>query len=190
MKRLGIHNRNHKYTPEEKQFIKDNVVGRSYADLTCLFNRKFNCSMTISQIRSSLTMNNLRNGRKHTVSKEHLNYKTFPIGSEEVWADGYIRIKVALPNVWKKKQVLIWEQAHGPIPEGHVIMFADRNKSNCDLDNLLLVSLKELAMMMQLGLIFENKEWTKTGKTIAVLKLAIAKRNRELREENKRMAAG
>jgi hypothetical protein len=42
----------HKYTPEEKQFIEDNIPGRSYAELRHMFNQKFNLSITEKQMKS------------------------------------------------------------------------------------------------------------------------------------------
>jgi hypothetical protein len=74
---------------------------------------------------------------------------------------------------WKSKHAIIWEQAHGPIPKGHVIIFADGNKLNMDLENLLLVSRSEIVYMNHEGLISTNPEFTKTGKLVAKLKLLI-----------------
>lgn len=38
------------------------------------------------------------------------------------------------------KHRYIWEQAHGPIPKGWCVMFKDKNTTNCDLDNLYIIS--------------------------------------------------
>lgn len=37
----------------------------------------------------------------------------------------------------------LWEQAHGPIPEGHNVQFKDGDTTNCVLDNLYLISRSE-----------------------------------------------
>lgn len=37
----------------------------------------------------------------------------------------------------------LWEQAHGPVPAGHRVVFRDGNQGNCTLENLELVSGKE-----------------------------------------------
>ena len=42
------------------------------------------------------------------------NYK--PIGTERVNGDGYVDIKIADPNNWKGKHILVWEAANGPAP--------------------------------------------------------------------------
>jgi hypothetical protein len=82
--------------------------------------------------------------------------------------------------VWKLKHHKIWEEAHGPIPEGHAIMFANGDKSDFNPDNLLMVSRKERGFMNHEGLIFNDKDLTKTGKAIADLTFMIADRERKL----------
>lgn len=83
---------------------------------------------------------------------------TKPIGTEELRSDGYIWVKVSdKPKVktsenWKQKQRLIWERANGPIPEGHIVIFRDNNRLNCELSNLALISRAEHAIMNNLGL--------------------------------------
>ena len=59
-----------------------------------------------------------------------------PVGSERVDVDGYIKIKIAEPDVWQHKQRYIWEQANGPVPKGYAIIFEDGDRRNFDLDNL------------------------------------------------------
>jgi hypothetical protein len=110
-----------------------------------------------------------------------------PIGTEKIDSCGYMRIKI--DNVlcdckknWKAKHQVIWEDAHGPVPKGHIIIFADGNKLNFDLNNLLLVSRNEVAIINHEGLISSDPDLTKTGLLVARLKLLTNKRVRELKE--------
>lgn len=105
------------------------------------------------------------------------NYK--PVGTERTNTDGYVEIKIADPNKWKGKHILFWEEAHGPIPKGHVVIFADGNQQNVTLDNLLLVSRRELVIMNKRGLIANSAELTKTGIAIADIYLKIGERKRK-----------
>lgn len=77
-----------------------------------------------------------------------------PLGSIRKDAEGYLRIKVreSAPGethgfgntkVWPLLGRHIWEQAHGPIPPRHIVVFRDRNRDNCALENLELISLEE-----------------------------------------------
>ena len=65
------------------------------------------------------------------------------IGTECTHADGYVYLRIESGCVLKHRHV--WEQAHGPVPEGYVVAFRDGNRQNCELDNLLLISRADLA---------------------------------------------
>lgn len=64
------------------------------------------------------------------------------IGTERTHADGYVYLRTAEGCVLKHRHV--WEQAHGPVPDGYVIVFIDGNRQNCSLDNLQLISRADL----------------------------------------------
>ena len=78
-----------------------------------------------------------------------------PVGSISVDTEHYWRVKVreAKPGessgygntkVWPLLNRWIWEQAHGPIPPGHKIVFKDGNRGHCDLKNLAIISNAEM----------------------------------------------
>ena len=48
---------------------------------------------------------------------------------------------------WLRKARVVWERAHGPIPDGCVIVQIDGNPLNCDLDNLECVPRAVIARM-------------------------------------------
>lgn len=105
------------------------------------------------------------------------NYK--PVGTERVNTDGYVEIKIADPRTWKGKHKIIWEAANGPVPPGHVLIFADGNKLNVTLENLLLITRRELAVMNKKGLIANKAELTKAGVTVAGIFLKITERKKK-----------
>jgi HNH endonuclease len=71
-----------------------------------------------------------------------------PIGSTRLTRDGYLQRKISdtgyPPKDWVGVHILLWEEAHGPIPKGHALVFKDRNKSHICLDNLELITRREL----------------------------------------------
>lgn len=190
----------HKYTKEEAEFIRENIKGRLLKDLLILFNERFGQSLTYAQMKRYASYNGLRNGinccfnkghvpankgkkgfcpegsKKTQFKKGHIPKNHREVGSERKTRDDYIEVKVAEPNKWKLKQLIIWELTNGPIPPNHCILFADQNKQNFDLDNLVLVSRQHMAVMNHLGLIFPDKDLTKSGKTIADIRMQISKR--------------
>jgi hypothetical protein len=167
----GSRNTYHKWTPEEVQFIKDNLSRYSYAKMTDLFNGHFGSSITHNQIKCIIRRNNFHN--------DH-NWLKCKIGTERRSPTGYVIVKIDHSNGWRLKNRLIWEKANGPIPKGHCVIFADRNKLNFDLDNLLLVNYRELLVMSHQGLIFSDNDLTKAGKTIADINIQIAECERKL----------
>lgn len=193
-----------KYTTEHIEFIATNIKGRSYLELTDMFNAKFGMKLKVSTMISLAFRNGLRNerdcrfntgyeptqfkkghipankGKKGVggwaptqFKKGHVpaNYK--PVGSERVSVDGYVEVKVANSRKWKAKHRIVWQNANGPIPKGHVIIFADGNRQNIKLDNLLLISQRELAIMNKRGLITNDAELTKAGILVADISLKI-----------------
>ena len=85
-----------------------------------------------------------RNSLAHCFKKGHVPKNHRPVGSELIRADGYVWKKIAEPGVWKQKHILLWEDKNGKIPENMCLIFLDGDRSHISLDNLLLVSRKEL----------------------------------------------
>jgi hypothetical protein len=165
-----------KYTSKEIRFLEKNIVGRSYAEMTNLFNQHFGLQITMAQIKYALHYYKLRNGLPPCRFKPGnipWNKKGIkPVGSERI-DEGYVEIKTHNSKTWKLKHRVIWEKANGRIPRGHVVIFADGDRQNVMLENLLLVSRKELMVMNRLGLIFNHRDLTETGKAITYLHLLI-----------------
>lgn len=90
--------------------------------------------------------------------------------------DGYVQVKIANPNKWKLKHELIWEASNGKRPKHHVIIFADQNRLNFDLDNLVLISRRELLVCNRRGLLMNDAQLTITG--ILIGKVVIQSRER------------
>ena len=199
---------NRKYTAEHLEFFRENTPGRTFKELTELFNKRFKTEYPVSTVMSASFRYGFKNGRDTKLttgyvptqfkkghfpfnkgkkkwwvggeetqfSKGHLPWNYKPVGTERINADGYVDVKIADPGKWKAKHVLIWEEANGAIPKGSVLLFADRNKLNVSLDNLILVTRGELARMNQKGYIFTNAELTKSGHIMAKLATAIGQK--------------
>lgn len=181
----------HKYSTEQKDFLRDHVSGRSYAELTELFNQEFGLGLNVGRISSAIKRYGLKNNRDGRFQKGnsawnkgkkgmHLNPSTEfkkggvpanhrPVGSERINADGYIEVKIAEPKTWDLKQRIVWKQEHGSIPEGNVVIFADGNPLNCNLNNLLSVSRAELLILNRQGLIKQDPDVTRAGVQVAKL---------------------
>ena len=156
------------YTEEQKQFIKDNVLGISNKELTKIFNKRFNENRTESSIASMKKKLRLKNGLCGTFKKGQKPHNWKPVGYEfKSENDGYIFIKVAEPNTWVHKQQYLYEKYLGEVPPGYSVVFADQDKNNFDLDNLILVKNCDKLTAKNKKLFFNDKDLTQTGLMIA-----------------------
>lgn len=65
-------------------------------------------------------------------------------GHKKRGARPYKHIRIGLAK-WKMLHVYMWEQANGPVPSGHIIVFRDKDSMNCELENLEMISRAEHA---------------------------------------------
>lgn len=70
-------------------------------------------------------------------------HNSVPVGTEVV-IDGYLKIKVGEPKQWKFVHRKNWEESNGSIPKGMALIFKDGNRMNCAIENLELLTRKEL----------------------------------------------
>ncbi len=196
-------------TRNKKILFEKNVAGCLNQELAELVNEKFGLQITARQMNTHKKNHGLvsgldrRFGEGHTPANKGtkglynvggnktsfkegqrpLNYK--PVGSERIDEDGYTLIKVSdygpWHKRWKHKHKVIWEEKHGPIPKGHAIIFADQNKRNIDLDNFILITRSQLALMNRNGLIRNNADLTRTGVIMADLLKRIGERKQGIK---------
>ena len=191
-------------TPKQHAFFMEHQKGRTRQELADMMNARFGLNLTTRQIHNYRNNNHLPSsgltgrfqkgyipwnkglhyqagGRcaETQFKKGNVPHNHKSVGTERVTKEGYVEVKVAEPNKWRGKHVVVWESLHGPRPRGYKIIFADGNRRNFDPENLLLVSSAELVRMNQNGWVFDDAELTKTGAAIAKLKCLAAERKRK-----------
>lgn len=188
------------FTKEQENFIIANVKWLHNQELTDLVNQRFNLSVTKNQIKGWKKnhgyTSNLKGseglpppnkgtkgvynvgGNRTSFKAGHTPKNHKPVGSERINVEGYVEVKTAEPNVWELKNRVVWEKKNGPIPEGHVVLFADQNKLNFDDDNLILIPQSKLSILNQKGLIKNDADLNKTGLIIADIYQQISKRKK------------
>ena len=118
--------------------------------------------------------------RDHCFRKGNVPHNHLPVGSEVIKEDGYWWVKIAEPNKWRQKHLLVYEKDYGVrLSRDDVIIFLDNDRNNLDPENLCRISRKEHLVMNKKQLRSESAEITKTG--LQVARLAIAIRRREKR---------
>ena len=84
-------------------------------------------------------------------------HNTVAIGFERVTKDGYVEVKVRESKINSKnknfelKQRIIYQKHYGPIPEGMIVEFVDRDKMNFEPSNLVLKTRRENMMENSFG---------------------------------------
>ena len=188
-----------KFTKEQVQFVKDNVVNPEKV-LAKMVNDKFNTSyshIAISNLKSRLHIKSglvggqfqkgqtsFNKGKKWSefmsIKGQAASIKTCfkkgntphnhrPVGSERITRDGYVEVKVKEPNKWRQKHVLVWEENKGPVPKGYQLTFLDGNKQNNTIENLRLITAAQRLIMNRRGLYSDKKEITESGLALAAL---------------------
>lgn len=192
----------HIFTSKQREFIKANIKGRAVKELTQLVNNHFEIKLGENQIRAYIKNHGLKSGldcrfkkghtthnkgkKKYWIGGEETQFKKgnkphnyLPVGTERVNGDDYVDIKIADPNKWKAKHILIWEEHNGPLPEGHCIIFGDRNNRNFNPNNLICVSRGQLATLNLCNLIQNDAELTRVAIGVVDIKHKISRRNKK-----------
>lgn len=183
----------HRYTKEEQEFMKQYVPGHSHREIQQAFCEQFGWNISINQVKTYIKNHKLNTGRTGRFEKGHVpankgekgvcaegckktwfkkgnipvNHRS--VGSERINKDGYIEIKVEEPNKWRLKHRVVWEMAHGEIPKDNVIIFKDNDKTNTDIDNLILTEKGVNATLNKTGLCKMSGEFKETAILIAQL---------------------
>ena len=195
--------KNHRYSDEEIDFVRNYAFGHSRQDITDRFNEHFNLDLSVGQITSTLKRYGINTGLtgtfqkgmtphnkgkkmsaevykklRHTMFKKGNNINCRPVGSERITKDGYIEIKIANPNKWQSKHITIWESHNGKVPKNHCVIFLDGDKRNLDIDNLALISREENLFLNKNKLRFDDKEITQSAINLAKLNIKILERSK------------
>lgn len=204
--------RMHRWTREEKEYLKEIANNYTTSETVKLMMDRFNHKFTREQIKATkyrlgirsnsgivvgvkgeppfnkglkqsefMNKYSIENSKKTRFKKGHEGYGGKKIGSEKKDKDGYTLIKVGKRN-WELKHRYIWEREFGEIPNNSVIIFADKNRNNVSLDNLLMITRGEMLVMNTKKLFFENKELTKTGIAMANLYMKLSECNKKLKK--------
>lgn len=198
----------HIWSEEEKKYLKEITPGKHYKEIQELMKNKFNLEFTMNQIKGAICRYKLNTGftgrfqkgdipfNKGKSQKDYMSAESIektkktrfkkgqspinwrPVGSERITKYGYTEIKIAEPNVWELKHKVLWEREHGSIPPKHVVIFADGNKENLDINNLMLISREKLLIMNTNELIKKDAELTKTGALIADVLIKVRRRKK------------
>lgn len=125
-------------------------------------------------------------GKDTQFRKGNIPQTSVPVGSESWTTPGrkrlkkvsYLRRKVAEPNFWKFVHIIVWEQANGPVPPGHIVRFVDGDTKNIVLSNLICITRSENSR--------RNSPWTTLPRELAEIANARGLLQRQINKAKKR----
>ena len=130
--------------------------------------------------------------RETQFKKGHFPFNRDPefyvIGALRVNTDGYIDMRVRFASGskgWRALHRILWGDAHGPVPAGHIVSFKDGDRLNVELRNLKLISLAD--NMRRNTLHNLPKPLVSTIQLLGALKRTLNRRRRN-EEQNRRSA--
>lgn len=186
-----------------RDFIRENNKGKTALQMTELLNQTFGTSYTTEQIKSIRGRMHLDSGltghfepghipankgkksvygkgcERTWFKKGHMPHNHVPVGTEVMSTDGYLKVKIAEPNVWSFKHIMEWENHNGKIQDGCLISFKDGDHYNCNIENLMCITRTEHAILNRQKLRSSSPELTETGLALAKLKHKIQEVQKE-----------
>lgn len=199
------------YPQNVRDYIAEHHRGIGPTEMAKLLNDKFGRRYTRAQIKSYYANHGISSGLTGRFEKGHVPatkgqkglripgsekgwfrpghkpHNHMPVGTEMYKNDGYLWVKTDEGiRKWRQKHIIAWEEVHGPVPEGHVLIFKDKNHANTSIDNLALVTLAESLVMTRSGFRTEFPECTEAGLMVAKIKIARRELTKRFKKAKKR----
>ena len=190
------------YTPEQLDFLRDNRKNLFAKELTRQFNEKFSTAknfMAIAAVckrygwaatgpgkfkKGNIPFNKGKKGlnpaNSGSFKKGHEHITKKPLGYRRIdKKNGYVWVKIAEPNGWRQLHVINWEAEHGPVPKGYVVRILSGDKTDCQLENLCLISCHENLKLNRNGFQQAPKELQPAILALSKMQVALSEKNRE-----------
>lgn len=166
-----------KYTQGFEDFVRNNISKYTKEDFLALLKNKFNIEVTKNDLKCYL--------RRHKIDGRYIDFKEnmvrntakHKIGAERMTKDG-IYIKVAEPNVWRRKSRVMYEKYHNcKLSDDDYILFLNQDRNDFSKENLFKSTNSEQCCLHNWGTFSKNPELTKTG--ILTARLFLKAKNRK-----------
>ena len=141
------------FTDSQVEYLKS-IAHMPNKDMCAMFNSKFRENKTERSMKDFCYRHGILKGfnsgrfKKGAIPWNKHNDQNIarkkPPGHEWVDCDGYTWVKVEGIKSMVLKHRHVWESINGKIPNGYMIVFKDKNRSNCNIENLIIVSRSEL----------------------------------------------
>lgn len=173
----------HEWNSEERDFIIENLPGKSYAAVAEMISERFGWKCEYYHVRKYCHDTDIAPGKitgraeKNEIGTERLRY----VGRKgEKIREWYVKVGIGVEGAdkdgWKRKHIVEWEKVYGKVPKGCVLLFADGNTENWHVENLTLATLRQRSQRAQLlnhhGIRSYDQESSQVLNTLADLMIA------------------
>lgn len=196
---------NIKWTDEMNAYLKEIIPGRTFKEIGKLFKDRFGVELSYRSytnkkyrlgVKQGVNPTQFKKGivphNKNVPQSEWIIPKQKPkptkkrLNNETISPDGYVLVRVGFnpttkKYIWRPKHHLVWEEHNGSIPEGHKIIFADKNKRNFDPQNLVAVPYGCLITINSQKIPYYDRESLQLAIDIARLKSGIRSKLKEVK---------
>ena len=158
-----------KYTKEFEEFVRANVNKYTKEDLRLLLQDKYNIKISSQALRRYLN--------RHHIENKYIDYKKYnvrnvskcSIGTERTTKEGTF-IKVAQPDVWRRKTKVMYEKYHNcKLEDNDYVIFLNQDRNDFSKENLMTVSHREMSFLYNSKTFSSNPKLTKLGVLAAKL---------------------
>ena len=125
-----------KYTKEFDSFVRENISKYTKEDFISLLEKRYKIKMSKNALKSYI--------KRHNIEGRYIDFKEYmvrstakhKIGAERMTKDG-ILIKVAQPNVWRRKSRVMYEKYHNcKLSDDDYILFLNGDRNDFSKENL------------------------------------------------------
>lgn len=158
--RMGLILKKSVFSDEEiKWLIKNYNCKKSYTELSQEFYKKFDKKINKHTLKSMSNKMGVIKDCENYAFENGISKTRLPVGTEKIF-NGFVYVKIsetreknkthkAYHENWKMKAHYLWEKENGKIPKGYCLCYKDGNKLNCELENLYLLTPRELGKLVQ-----------------------------------------
>ena len=135
----------HEFSKEEVEIIKKYYPKYGSIKTTEVINELYNTNRTRNSVMNIAAKNGIKvdDDVRKEMNKGHTKIgKAIGTVRAEYKNDKVFYRMKAADGRWRTAGIVIWEEANGPIPKKHKLIYLDGDSSNYKLDNLYLVDTK------------------------------------------------
>ena len=160
-------------------FLRYHRLNMSLQGVTDAFNNEFKTNKAHHAINKICMKHGLKADVNPGQFKKGATNHSLAVDSETISKNGYTLIKVAEPNTWKYKKIVIWEKVNGKVPKDFILTLIDSNLNNVVIENLELISRVELLIRNKNGYNAAPEELKPAIKALSKLQAILFEKNKK-----------